>query len=212
MDRYVEVTGEARAQETATEYYARLEVEVRAAPKGGAGATARDLRNTVVRTLREAGLRDDELVEGGEGMSRSWWWRKKHDREASHTIHVKCVDYVRMVRALAALEPLAGDKRTNIDVHMPPPKFEGTPEARVRARVEALRDARAKAEVLAAEAGVKIMGVLRIEELDGRSRRGDYDSHGVLYSRVAEADFEHDELSAPTREVTYTYRMFFAIA
>jgi hypothetical protein len=122
MDSYIEVTGTARAQETAREFYARIEVEVRAAPKAGAGSTATELRNTVVRALRAAGMRDDELVEGGEAIA-SHWWRKKGEREASRTIVLKCQDYVRMVRAIASLEPLSTDKRTNIDVRMPSPKL-----------------------------------------------------------------------------------------
>lgn len=89
IHRYIEVTGTARAEETAREYYARLDVEVRAAPKGGAGSTAIELRNAVVRMLRSSGMRDEELIEGGESMSRSWW-RRKAEREASHTIHLKC--------------------------------------------------------------------------------------------------------------------------
>jgi hypothetical protein len=57
----IEVTGTATALETVRELNAEIEVEVRAAPKAGAGSTARELRNTVVRELRAAGMRDDEL-------------------------------------------------------------------------------------------------------------------------------------------------------
>ena len=212
MDSYIEVSGTARAQETAREYYAHIEVEVRAAPKGGAGSTANELRNTVVRALREAGMRDDELVEGGERMSRSWW-RRKDEREASHTIVLKCEDYVRMVRAIAALEPLSTDKRTNIDVRMPSPKFEGTDESKAQARAAALRDARTKADALAAEAGVRITSVLRIEELDGHTPRGGYDhlDSGMVFSAAAPDSFEHEELTAATREVAYAFRMRFGI-
>jgi len=179
MDSYIEVTGTARAQETARELYAYIEVEVRAAPKAGAGSTATELRNTVVRALRAAGMRDDVMVEGGEGI--------------------------------ASLEPLSTDKRTNIDVRMPSPRFEGTDESKAQARAAALRDARAKADALAAEAGVRITSVLRIEELDGHEQRGYRSDHGVLYSHVAYGSFEHEELSAATRDVEYAFRLRFAI-
>jgi uncharacterized protein YggE len=208
-ESYIEVTGTATALETVRELYAEIEVEVRAAPKGGAGSTARELRNTVVRELRAAGMRDDELIEGGERLSRSWW-RRKHEREASHTIVLKCEDYVRMVRAIAALEPLATDKRTNIDVRMGP-KFEGSEASKSEARAAALRAARAKAEGLAAEAGVRIASVMRIEELDGYARSSRYDAPGdALFSMSRE--IEHEELSSPTREVQYAVRVRFAIA
>jgi len=124
--------------------------------------------------------------------------RKKGEREASRTIVLKCQDYVRMVRAIASLEPLSTDKRTNIDVRMPSPKFEGTDESKAQARSAALRDARAKADALAAEAGVRITTVLRIEELDGHEQRGYRSDHGVLCSHVADASFEHEELRAAT--------------
>jgi hypothetical protein len=71
-----------------------------------------------VRALRAADIRDDEMLEGGEAIA-SHWWRKKGEREASRTIVLKCQDYVRMVRAIASLEPLSTAKRTNIDVRMP---------------------------------------------------------------------------------------------
>jgi len=209
MDSYIEVTGTARSQETAREFYAHIEVEVRAAPKAGAGSTATELRNTVVRALRDAGMRDDEMVEGGESIA-TYWWRKKGEREASRTIVLKCQDYVRMVRAIASLEPLSTDKRTNIDVRMRSPKFEGTDESKAQARAAALRDARAKADALAAEAAVRITSVLRIEELDGHEQRASRSEHGVVYS-MAEDSFEHEELSAATREVEYAFRMRFAI-
>jgi hypothetical protein len=150
------------------------------------------------------------MVEGGEGIA-SHRWRKKGEREASRTIVLKCQDYVRMVRAIASLEPLSTDKRTNIDVRMPSPKFEGTDESKAQARAAALREARAKADALAAEAGVRITSVLRIEELDGNEHRGFRTDHGVMYSQVASGSFEHEELSAAIRDVEYAFRLRFGI-
>jgi hypothetical protein len=121
-----------------------------------------------------------------------------------------CQDYVRMVRAIASLEPLSTDKRTNIDVRMRSPKLEGTDESKAQARAAALRDARAKADALAAEAGVRITSVLRIEELDGHDQRASRSEHGVVYS-MAEDSFEHEELSAATREVEHAFRLRFGI-
>jgi hypothetical protein len=52
--------------------------------------------------------------------------------------------------------------------------------------------------------------VLRIEELDGHEQRASRSEHGVVYS-MAEDSFEHEELSAATREVEHAFRMRFGI-
>jgi hypothetical protein len=58
---------------------------------------------------------------------------------------------------------------------------------------------------------VRIIGVTRIEEMDEYARRRAIDSdHGRLYA-VASASFEHEELSAATREVRFAFRLTFSI-
>ncbi len=63
---------------------------------------------------------------------------------------------------------------------------------------------------MAAEAGFESRA-LRIEELDGHEQRGYRSDHGMLYSHGADGSFEHDELSAATRDVEYAFRLRFGI-
>jgi uncharacterized protein YggE len=220
MKRYIEVTGQGILLEPIVEYRAELSVAVRAVKAETAMAEVAELRDQCVRRLRAAGLRENDLREGGAEVWRPWFWKKKPGEEASHTILISNPDVQRLYRALADLEPLFENQRYSIAVSMQRPRFEAPTGAKDTARASAIRDARSKAELLAREAGVSLGAVAQIQEYDelaSRSgARGDEEWRGPYVAAAAVAaggeppPFE--ELEAAQRKVTMRFRVRFEVA
>src|SRR5215470_8730003 len=124
MDPFIEVVGQGTLTEKVAEYRMDLSVTVRAAQGDVALKEATELRSRCIRTLKESGIKDRELTEGGGQVWRPWFWKKKPGQEASHKILIACPDWDRLFKALGALEPLFDNQRCSLSVSMRQPKFE----------------------------------------------------------------------------------------
>lgn len=226
-DRYIEVVGEGRFEERPSRFVAAITVQVRA----GKGAAALDeldeFWRAVVSTLRQAGLTDDEIVEGGTSYFHPWYSKKKSERFGVRKVILKVRDFGRMNAALAELEPLQSGERKSIAVNMRQPDFDAGVEEKAAAFESAFAEAHSKAARLAQLAGVELGPVIHIEE--GRSGRrgsgfsgdedwgGDSDRFGpstgvVMLGAPGSADDESEfNLQTATRSVFVKCRVRFEI-
>ncbi len=217
MKTYIEVIGQGTLTEAVTEYRADLSVTVRAAQGDAALQEATDLRNRCIRTLKESGIKGNELTEGGGEVWRPWFWKKKPGQEASHKILIACPDRDRLFTALGTLEPLFDNQRASLTVSMRRPRFEAESAERSAAMSRAIADAKSSAETLAREAGLRITGVTQVEELDDRKEPsgayGDEDWRGAYAVAAGELLSEEapEALDAAVRQVTVRYRVRFAV-
>ncbi|MBI3229178.1 MAG: SIMPL domain-containing protein [Burkholderiales bacterium] len=217
MDRYIEVIGNSTLVEAICKYKADVTLNVRAVQIETAIKESVELRAQCIRQLKAAGMADDQLQEGGAESWRPWFWKKKVGQEASQKILVTCDDMQHLMLALGSLEPLFENQRYSLNVDMRPPQFETNDEIRLEAERRAFLNAKSKADVLANAAGLRLNGVLEMEELAATATRtgtfGDEDwrSYGVCSAPVSGGVSDSSEkLEAATRSARIRYRVRFA--
>ena len=217
MDPFIEVVGQGTLTEKVAEYRMDLSVTVRAAQGDVALKEATELRSRCIRTLKESGIKDSELTEGGGQVWRPWFWKKKPGKEASHKILIACPDWDRLFKALGALEPLFDNQRSSLSVSMRQPKFEAMSSERTIAMSSAITDAKSSAEIIAHEAALRITGVIQVEELDQRKGRsgayGDESWHDAYAIAGAAAVSEEapESIDAAVRQIVLRYRVRFSV-
>jgi uncharacterized protein YggE len=228
MDRYVEVIGEGQFIETASLFIAEVTLEVRAGKDETALREVADLCAECLAILREAGIADDEIVEGGTDVRRPWYWKKQVGQNAARKVIIKVPDFGRLNRALEQLEPLQSrnKERRTISVTMRQPEFEDSADRKATAVAQAFDEAKAKALRLVAAMNCRLGRPLHVEE-GGWARRnsgfsGDEDWGGD-YSRFAmgggimmaaaggPASEPERDLLRPTRTIFVKCRVRFAI-
>lgn len=228
MDRYIEVIGEGQFIETATKFIAEVTLEVRASKDETAMRELAEFWAEALAVLREAGISDDEIVEGGVDFQRPWYWKKKVGQSALRKIILKVADVDRLHRGLEQLEPLQArnKERKTISVDMRQPVFEDSDEAKSAVLARAFQDAKAKASRLAAAMGCKLGQPIEAEE-GGWSKRnsgfsGDDDwwgdqsrfpmsGGGVVVMAGAGAAEPAPTPQRPTRTIFVKCRVRFAI-
>ncbi|MEM8885732.1 MAG: SIMPL domain-containing protein [Planctomycetota bacterium] len=214
MDHYIEVEGVAVTEEEVVEHRAVLDLSVRAADLEGVVQEAEKLHAKCVLALLEAGIEREELTDGGVSVGPAWWRPKNPGQQSQRRILLACPDSSRLHRALGSLEPLFSSKRYTLHVDMQAPRFDCPTAQRDAALREAIEDARAKAQALAAASGVKLGRVQRVEEVEGRTGRsgayGDRDAWDEVLVASAEPE-EPTEIDAARRDRTFRLRVRFAI-
>src|SRR5437588_4644656 len=125
IQRYVDVIGEGQFTEVPSHFVAEVVLEVRAAKDETALREVHDLWQGAVTTLREAGITDAEMVEGGTDFFRPWYRKKNVAQSAVRKIILKVNDFARLNRALGKLEPLQSRdrERKTVRVDMRQPVF-----------------------------------------------------------------------------------------
>lgn len=227
-DRYIEVVGEGRFDEHVASFIASITVQVRSAKDDTSLDEVDEMWRAVVSTLRQAGITDEEIVEGGTSYFHPWYWKKKPGQRAVRKVLLKVRDFSRMNSALAEIEPLQAGERKSITVNMRQPEFDASVEEKSAAFDSAFAEARSKATRLAQLAGVELGPVVHIEE--GRSARrasgflgdedwgGDSDRFGLTTGGVVMAasggldDQSEFNLQTATRSVFVRCRVRFEIA
>ena len=216
MDRYIEVIGEGSFNETASRFIAEVTLEVRAAKDETALRDVAEFCNDAVAILRDAGLADEELTEGGTDFRRPWYWKKQVGQNASRKLILKVSDFGRLVRALELLERLQSrnKERKTISVDMRQPEFADSV------------DAKAKATQLVSSMNCRLGMPLQVEEGTHAKRNsgfsgdedwgGDYSRFamggGVVLAAAAGAASQPDpDLQHPTRTIFVKCRVRFAI-
>lgn len=223
-ERYIDVTGSAQALEAVAEQRVVLTLSTQASRtesafgKGPSMEKASQLRDTVIRTLRENGLQGDELKEGGRETWQPWYQRKSTGQEANYRILIQCDDTQRLYRALDALQPLFdGNSRHTLDMSMLEPRYDVPPEQLAQARAAAIHDARHQAQMLAEAAGAQLGAVLRIEEqgawAESSGAYGDTPTRMSLDTLSASADSTpaFEPLDGAVRRRHLRYRVRFAL-
>jgi uncharacterized protein YggE len=170
MDPFIEVIGQAALTEKVVEYCADLSLTVRASQSDAALKEAIELRDRCVRTLKESGIKGSELTEGGGEVWCPWFWKKKPGQQVSHKILISCPDGDRLFKALGALEPVFDNSRFSFSVSMRRPEFEAAGGERSAAMSSAIANAKSSAEIIANEAGLRVTGVIEVQELEGAAR------------------------------------------
>ncbi len=229
MDRYIEVNGEGEFVETASRFIAEVSLEVRAAKDETAVREVGDLWIEALNALRDAGITDDEIVEGGTDFCRPWYWKKQVGQQVSRKILLKVTDFGRLNRALEQLEPLQSrhKERKSISVDMRQPEFQNSSDAKSAALAQAFEDAKLKAMRLATAMNSKLGEAIHIEE-GGCAKRnsgfsgdedwgGDYSRFamggGIAMAACASVEPEPvRELQRPTRTIFVKCRVRFAVA
>lgn len=230
MERYIEVIGEGHFLETACRFIAEISLEVRAAKDDTAYAEVGELARDAVAILREAGIEEGEMVEGGSDVQRPWYWKKKQvGQTATRKLILKVSDFSRLNRALEKLEPLQSrnKERKTISVSMRQPEFEADGDAKVVALKAAFLDAEKKANALAGQIGCGSGAVISVEE-GGWAKRssgfsGDEDwggdssrfamgGGGGAVMAGASAEEQDVELRKPTRSIFVKCRVRFALS
>ncbi len=222
IESWIEVVGNGVADETLTQHRIALTVSVRDTRLEGLANEAAMLRDRTLRTLLEAGLRTDELSEGGMDMDvfTAWWVHKKKTRseareQVSHRVLIACPDINRIRAGLAALEVWFQNPRLFLEVSNMSPRFEAAPEATTHALHLAIADARHKAQALAAAANATLGPVLQVEDLGlQHSRSGAYgdNDYGVKYAVLSEPSSAGPiSLDPAKRQQQVQYRVRFAM-
>lgn len=172
MDHYVEVLGEGKYLETAARFVAEVSLEVRASKEETALREVTEFCAQALVVLREAGLTDDEIIEGGMNFSRPWYWRKQIGQEATRKMILKVSDFSRLNKALEQLEPLQSRhmERKTISVSLGQPEFDDSSEIKAAALTQAFEDAKAKANRLVTVMGYRLGRPLQLEEGDWNVR------------------------------------------
>lgn len=225
--RYIEVTGEGSFIENASCFVAEVTVEVRAAKKDTVLEEVGQFWTATIASLRENGIADSEIAEGGIDLFRPWYSRKKPGQVGSRKIILRVEQFDRLNSALEAIEPLRAGERRSLSVDLKQPEFDSTSDAKTRALSAAFIDARAKAESLSQQMGVRLGEVLRVEEGRTAHRRsgfsGDEDWYGdgdrfgdaggaiVLAAGGCAEELDEFTPSNPTRDIWVKCRVRFSI-
>lgn len=217
METYIQVAGQGQLVETVVEQRATLTITVKASKTEVALAEAGSLRNDAIRALKNAGLRPDEISEGGREAWQPWYRKRSTGQEVSHRVLVACRETRRLYQALDALQPLFENARYTLNVDMQQPRFEAPEGAEATARAAAIQQARTHALALAQEAGATLGAVAQVEELGSQAESsgayGDYPwaaAGGAVALGSAPAD-SFEELAGATRVRTLRYRVRFLI-
>ena len=228
MDRYIEVIGEGQYTEMASRFIADVTVEVRAGKDETALREVAELCAEALTSLRESGIADAEIVEGGTDFRRPWYWKKQVGQNAARKIILKVSDFSRLNLALEKLEPLQSrnKERKSIIVQMRQPEFDNTVEAKGIALAEAFQDSKAKALRLATAMNCKLGRPIHLEEGSWAKRNsgfsgdedwgGDYSRFAmgggvVLAAAGAAAGEPEPELQKPTRVIFIKCRVRFGL-
>ena len=166
MERYIEVIGEGEFLESAVRFVADVVLEVRASKDETAVRELAEFWAAAFESLREGGIRDDEMIEGGTDVYRPWYWKKKVGQNVTRKIRLTVGDFSRLNSALDRLEPLQSrhmDRKT-ISVDMRQPEFEDSNDSRSLVLARAYEDARAKAVRLATAMNCLLGEPIHVEE------------------------------------------------
>jgi uncharacterized protein YggE len=227
MERYIEVIGEGEFVETASRFIAQITLAVRAARDETALAESSEFCAQVLAVLRESGIADDEIVEGGMDFFQPWYWKKQVGQNAIRKIILKVTDFNRLNAALEKLEPLQSrnKERKTISIDMRQPEFDDTSEAKASVLAQAFEDAKAKATRLATAMNCTLGQPIHAEEGSWSKRNSGFSGDGDWWgddSRFAPAggmmmmaggtlSEAEPELQRPTRTVLVKCRVRFGI-
>lgn len=218
MIRFIEVVGVGRYTESVVQYRAYLTVEVNDARVDAATREATALRVECIRRIRESGITDQELREGGAEVARHWSSKEEAEKthDARQRLLISCDDPQRLMRAISSVDSLFTDTRYTLAISMGNHLFRAAPAAKRGAERAAFADAEVKARNLASVAGLTVLAPLELAELEGAASLtgafGDFGGVGATLGASAGSigDDSGESLFAAIRTVAVRFRVRFA--
>ena len=224
--RYIEVLTNARVERRIEAYETMLELTVSCGKRSSCVDESLALREEVLAAIKEAGLSDDDIREGGGGVEQNRWSSSK---SIVHRIVVQNPSMDVLISAMAAVERLFAAKpqpffarvKKNFSFPSPSPVYAPAVSAEDAMR-DAVRKSRSTAEVLARESGVRLGGMLFIREFTANrapdGRQGQYfepsdstlDLCSVMECIDPDDSIPYHELPAATSRAARTFVVRFA--
>ena len=181
--RYVDVLTAAATTRSIESYESTLELNVSSSRGGLCFDSSLKLRDRVISALRQSGLSDSDIHEGGGNVALQFWSSTK---SVSHRIIVRNSDMAKLMNGMAAVEQLfAANKRTffspikqTFTFQSPKPTYAPS-ESPENAIASTMQRARATAESIASAHGEIIDSLVSVFEISVASQRN-LDGHDEI--------------------------------
>ncbi len=175
MVRYIDVLTAAATTRRIDSYESTLELHVSSSRGGMCFDSSLKLRDRVIAVLKESGLSDSDIHEGGGNVALQFWSSTK---SVSHSIIVRHPDMARLVNGMAAVERLfASNKpgflspiKQTFTFQSPKPSYAPS-ESADDAIANAMQRARATAESIASADGEMVEWLMSVVEISVASQR-----------------------------------------
>ncbi|MEM1300295.1 MAG: SIMPL domain-containing protein [Pseudomonadota bacterium] len=171
MDRLIEVVGSCRYSLKAKSFPVELTLK--------AGSTRASDRHELAKTMTalvahlvDCGVDQEALADGGGSDERSYW-RRKDVSKAVMSLRVELSNSGEVAQLQSHLGEFKPDGAT-LQVDTKAPEFEDDARDRAIALAEAVSDARASADAIAQAAGVEVLHLHSVRELNDAIRGSGY--------------------------------------
>ncbi len=164
--RYIEVIGDGSYFEKVSAYIVELNFEVRAAREDDGMKEIETLKNDCLDRLIQAGIDRTLIVDKGGEIWPPLSHGKRISRDAFYKLIIKTPKIEALSQAVTEFEASLTNLRHSLDVDMSRTVYSNDLKPELIAQKRALDNARIKAAAVAKATGVKLGGVIRIEELE----------------------------------------------
>ena len=213
MERFIQEVRSASSTQSVFEYRAKVVISVHGPGIPAALKDVRALRSQCVRAIRDAGLTDQQMREGGIAIETHWTDRQVDGHDARVSLLLCCEDAQRLLAALGAIDSMFDDERFTLMVAMANPTYQAEASVRAETQRAAVADAQLMAANLAAAAGLRLTGVLELEQFEGKVSGlrsfGEYDLSTAVAGSVF-GGMVDEPLGPDTRITTLQYRVRFS--
>lgn len=206
IDRdYIEVTGSALIVRPIEMHRAKINISVTTKKAALGAAMSLRLRDQVIQAIKSVGVSESSITDGGCSVGHSTW---SSNKQLTHELSLETQDTQIFVRAMSAIEQVFTEARTSyfsgtqndFSFAETEPVYSKTEEANELAIREAVKNAIAKAHIIAEQAGLQLGHIMAVSEL-ARPRRKvssyfgtesedpmDFDAHLQVKGRGYSAD------------------------
>lgn len=222
--RFIEVITQATVDRSVRSYRSEVTLYVNARRQADIVATSLELRDRLLRALKQAGLQDDEIVEGGASLAKMYWSRS---RSITHELQIEHKDMSVLMQAMAEVERTFSDVKQGfwspIQHHFafsnPKPRFVPDPQNKHDLLRQAIETAQNQAAVLAQQATLQITGVRSITQLESglqtQAGRSGSETDDDAFMDFDESEFgagDYQTAADPKSPASNWYRVKFDVA
>ena len=173
---YIEVTGSALIVRPVEMLCATIKISVTTKKAAIGLAMSLTLRDSVIQAIKAAGIADDCVTDAGCSVGHSTWSSKK---QLTHKLSIQSKETQTFANAMAAVEQVFAAARTgyfsgttnDFSFVEAEPIYAKTEEANELAIREAIKNAAAKAAIIADQAALSVGSVISVIELVRPPRR-----------------------------------------
>ena len=206
--RFIEVLANARVEREIEAFESTLELSVMAGRKTSCMDESLNLRKETIAALKNAGLSDADIREGGGQASQNVW---SYSKSITHFIIVRNASMDLLLSAMAAVEhlftaapqPYFSRLKKHYTFHNTIPVYavSASPDDAIR---DAIRRSRSTAELIAGESGVRLGNLIAVRECMTKQTHDAYQRSGFDISDASDviAEFCADEME-PAAITTY---------